>query len=324
MKAIVVKEFGSEEVLRLTEWEKPNPGPDQVRVEMHAAGINPVETYIRSGNYPALPALPYIPGKDGAGVVDAVGEGVSRLKKGDRVYVAAVVANYCSGTYAEYTVCDAEAVHPLPEGLTFAQGAGVGTPGLAAQNALFPRGKLAPGETVLIHGATGGVGSLAVQLARRQGARVLATAGEPEGFELLRELGAHAAFSHNEEGFTDRILEYTGGRGVDLVIEMLANVNLEKDLAMLALHGRIVVVGNRGSLEWSPRSAMQKDADIRGMLLANMSHRDYISNFYALTAAMEDGVHALVGRELPLENAAEAHRLVIGGGIAGKIILTME
>ncbi|WP_195269553.1 NADPH:quinone reductase [Eubacterium sp. 1001713B170207_170306_E7] len=320
MKAIIVSSFGDEEVLKYQETATPVPAAHEVRVKMEAVGVNPVETYIRSGHYPALPTLPYTPGNDGAGIVDAVGEDVERLKEGDRVFVAAALARHNSGTYAEYVVCDAGAVRPLPESLSFSEGAALGTPGLAATYALYSKAKLKPGETVFIHGASGGVGSLAVQLARRTGAYVLGTAGNPEGMALVKKLGAHRAFNHNSPDYIEAIKQETGGQGPNVIIEMVANVNLMKDMELLAKYGRVVIVGNHGTIEFDPRAAMTKDAVVMGMNIGNMPEKAYTANLYALSAAMESGLHTVIGKELPLCRAAQAHREV-SEGKSGKVVL---
>src|SRR5437867_2000048 len=162
MKAIRVHEFGGPEVLRLEEVPTPEPGPGEVLVRMHAIGVNPVETYIRAGTYPYKPALPYTPGNDGAGVVEQVSPDVNQFEPGDRVYTAGSL----SGTYAEFALCRAEQVHPLPSNVSFAQGAAMGTPYATAYLGLFQRAKAKPGETLLAHGASGGVRTAAVQLPR--------------------------------------------------------------------------------------------------------------------------------------------------------------
>ena len=323
MKAIIVSSFGDEEVLKYQETETPTPAAGEVRVKIKAAGVNPVETYIRSGHYTALPALPYTPGNDGSGIVDAVGDGVEHLKKGDRVFVAAALARRNTGTYAEYTVCDADAVRYLPQNLSFSEGAALGTPGLAATYALYSKAKIKPGETVFIHGASGGVGSLAVQLARRTGTFVMGTAGDPEGMTLIEKLGAHRAFNHRSPGYLEAVKQETGEHGPDVIIEMVANINLMKDMELLAKYGRVVIVGNHGTLEFDPRSAMTKDAVVMGMNIGNMLQEDYIANMYTLSAAMETGLHTIIGKELPLCQAEQAHRDV-GEGKGGKVVLTVE
>src|SRR4029077_20910872 len=172
MNAIRVEEFGEPEVMKLVSVPQLRPGPGQVLVRIYAVGVNPVETYIRAGTYARKPALPFTPGNDGAGVVEEVGEGVSKFRPGDRVYTARSI----SGTYAEYALCDPSQLHPLPANASFAQGAAMGTPYATAFRGLFQRAQAKPGETLLVHGASGGVGTAAVQLARAHGLRVLGTA----------------------------------------------------------------------------------------------------------------------------------------------------
>lgn len=322
MKAIIVSEFGDESVLKVQDVPLPEPRENEVRIKIKAAGVNPVDTYIRTGAYFLTPTLPYTPGSDGAGLVDKLGPGVKRLEPGRRVFVAAALAKRNTGSYAEYMVCDADAAQPLPDSVTFQQGAGLGTPGLAAAYALFSRAAVKPGETVLVNGATGGVGTLAVQLARRAGCVVHGSSGTPEGADMLKKLGAHRVFNHKEEGYLDQIREASGG-GPDVIVEMLANVNLAKDLGVVARYGRIVVVGSRGSLEFTPRDVMRKNAAVHGIIINFMRHEDFVENMYRLSAALEAGMRVVVNRELPLERADEAHRLAAQGGKAGKIVLTV-
>src|SRR5262245_29420172 len=265
VKAIRVKEVGGPEVLQLEEVQTPQPGPGEVVVRIHAAGVNPVETYIRAGTYARLPNLPYTPGNDAAGVVEQVGADVSEFKAGDRVYIAGSL----SGTYAEFALCRKEQVHPLPANVSFEQGAAMGTPYATAYRGLLQRAVAEPGETVLVHGASGGVGNAAVQLARAHGLRVFGTAGSEEGLKLAREQGAHKVFDHRAPEHFEQIMKATGGHGVNVILEMLANVNLGKDLTILAKGGRVVIIGSRGPVEINPRDTMQRDADVRGMILPN-------------------------------------------------------
>ena len=266
MKAIRVKEFGGPEVLRLEEVPTPRPGPGEVLVRIHAIGVNPVETYIRAGTYARLPALPYTPGNDCAGVVEQVGPDVNEFKPGDRVYTGGSLAG---STYAEFTLCKTAQVHPLPENVSFAQGAAMGTPYATAYRGLIQRADAKPGETVLVHGASGGVGTAAVQLARARGLRVFGTASTDEGRKLVREQGAHEVFDHRAPDHFEQIMKATSGRGVDVIVELVANVNLAKDLTILAKGGRVAIIGSRGRVEIDPRDTMQRDADIRGMVLPN-------------------------------------------------------
>jgi NADPH2:quinone reductase len=321
MKAIRVNEFGGPEVLRLEEVPTPQVGPGQVLVRMHAIGVNPVETYIRAGKYARLPELPYTPGNDGAGVVEQLGADVKEFKMGDRVYTAGSI----SGTYAECALCKTEQVHALSANVSFAQGAAIGTPYATAYRGLFQRAEAKPGETVLVHGASGGVGTAAVQLARARGLRVFGTAGSERGRELAREEGAHELFDHRTPGHFEQIMNATGGRGVDVIVELLANANLGKDLTILGKRGRVVVIGSRGRVEIDPRDTMQRDADIRGMILPNTPPAELASIHAALVAGLENGtLRPVIGKEFPLADAPQAHRAVMESGALGKIVLVPE
>lgn len=318
MKAIRVHQFGGPEVLKMEEVPTPQAGPGQVLVRVQAAGVNPVETYIRAGTYPTLPPLPFIPGKDCAGIVEQVGDGVRQVKAGDRVYTS----NSMSGVYAEYTLCHEEDVHLLPEKLSFAQGAGVNTPYATAYRALFQRAKGLPGETVLIHGASGGVGTAATQLARAAGMTVFGTAGSSRGKDLVLQNGAHHVLDHHQPDYLDKAAELTGGRGFDIILEMLANINLGKDLPVLAKGGRVVVVGSRGKVEINPRDLMQRDAQILGMVFFNASAEERRHIYAALGAGFEVGtLNPIIGKEFPLAEAAAAHQAVMAPGAFGKIVL---
>ena len=318
MEAIRVHQFGEPEVLRLEEVPTPQPGSGQALVRMQAIGVNPVETYIRAGTYSYKPALPYTPGNDGAGVVEQIGDSVTEFKPGDRVYTA----GSSSGTYAEFALCKTEQVHPLPVNVSFAQGAAMGTPYATAYRGLFQRAGAKPGETVLVHGASGGVGTAAVQLARARGLRVFGTTGSDEGRKLAREQGAHEVFDHRAPDHFIQIMKATGDRGVDVIVELLANVNLGKDLIILAKGGRVAIIGSRGRVEINPRDAMQRDVDLRGMVMPNTSPEDLASIHAALVAGLENGtLRPVVGKEFPLAEAAQAHRAVMEPGAVGKIVL---
>lgn len=318
MKAIRVHEFGAPEVMRLEEVAEPRAGAGQVVVRVRAAGVNPVDTYIRAGAYVKTPALPYTPGSDAAGIVEEVGEGVARLRAGERVYVAGSL----TGTYAELALCEEWQAHALPERVSFAQGAGVYVPYATAYRALFQRAQARAGEWVLVHGASGGVGVASVQLARAAGLQVIGTGGTEEGRRLAREEGAHHVLDHRAPDYLEQAVALTGGRGVDVILEMLANVNLERDLNVLARRGRVVVIGNRGSIEINPRAAMARDADILGMSLLNTPPEELAGIHAALVAGLEAGtLRPVVGRELPLAEAARAHAAILEPGAHGKIVL---
>jgi len=318
MKAVRVHEFGGPEVLQWEDMETPKPGPSEVLVWIHAAGVNPVETYIRAGTYARLPELPYTPGNDGAGVVEQVGADVTEFKAGDHVYTAGSL----TGTYAEFALCRKEQVHPLPANVSFAQGAAIGTPYATAYRGLLQRAVAKPGETVLVHGASGAVGTAAVQLARANGLRVFGTAGSDQGLKLACEQGTHGVFDHRAPDHFEEVMKATGGRGVDIIVEMLANVNLGKDLKILAKRGRVVIIGSRGPVEINPRDTMQRDADIRGMILPNTPPVEMASIHAGLVAGLENGtLRPVIGKEFALAEAAEAHRAVMKPGALGKIVL---
>lgn len=318
MKAIVIVEFGGPEVLGLAEVETPSPADGQVLVRVRAAGVNPVDTYIRSGIHAVKPKLPYIPGKDGAGVVEAVGTGVRRFAPGDRVYVADTL----TGSYAEYALCREDQLGRLPENVSFEAGAGVFTPYATSYRALFQKAGAKIGETILVHGASGGVGIAAVQWAKSAGMRVIGTASTDEGRELAAANGADAVFDHSDPGHYAVIMDATAGKGCDVVLEMLANANLENDFAALAKFGRLVVIGSRGSLEFTPRLAMTKEATILGMSLFNAAPHEMAEIHRAIENGLESGVVApVISKTFALGDAAAAHREVIEGKSLGKIVL---
>ncbi len=318
MKAIVVTEFGPPEVMKLSDVDVPAVGESQILVAVKAAGVNPVDTYIRSGLHAIRPALPFTPGKDGAGIVETVGASVSNFKSGDRVYLAGAV----TGTYAAFALCEASQVHALPDNVSFAEGAGVFVPYATAWRGLFEKARAGAGETVLIHGASGGVGVAAIQWAKHAGLTVVGTASSDDGKRLAKEQGADFVFDHNSEGYLDEILAATGGKGVDIVLEMLANVNLVKDFEVLKMFGRIVVIGNRGSLDFNPRLTMGKDASILGLSLFNARPETMTEIHGAIFDGLKQGfLKPVVGKRLKLGNAAQSHHEVIENKAFGKIVL---
>lgn len=322
MNAIRARTFGAPDVLRLEELEPFTAGEHDVVVRLQAAGVNPVDTYVRSGTYARLPSLPYTPGTDGAGLVEQVGAGVTHVRPGDRVYVAGLLARRCTGTYAEVVACEATAVHALPARVSFSQGAAVGVPYATAWRALFQRAKVEAGETVFVHGASGGVGLAAVQMARAAGLTVIGSAGTPRGREVVAAQGAHHVVDHSQDDGLRTVLDATGGRGADVILEMLANRNLERDFSVLAMRGRVVVIGSRGAIEFTPRLTMAREAAILGMALWNVDADEHWRIHRGLAAGLEGGwLTPVVGREIPLAEAARAHREVLEPGALGKIVL---
>ena len=309
--------------MRIEEVGDPRPGPREAAVRIRAAGVNPVDHYIRTGAYPRKPQLPYTPGSDGAGEIAAVGSEFTRFKPGDRVYIAGYGSMPAgAGTYAELAVCSADQLYPLPARTSFAQGAALGVPYATAYRALFQRGNAQPAETVLVHGATGGVGLAAVQLAHARGLRVIGSGGTEGGLQTVRKNGADVVVNHRSPGYLDEIKAATSGRGVDLVIEMAAHINLDQDLSILAPRGRVVVVGNRGRVEIDARQTMSRDAAILGMTLFNATDADVVEIHAALFAGLDNGtLEPVVGQEFQLADAARAHDAVMQSGAHGKIVL---
>ena len=324
MKAIRVHEFGNPDVMKLEEMPDPKPGPGALLVKIRATGVNPVEAYMRAGTYPRKPPLPYTPGSDGAGAIAAVGADVKDFKPGDRVYISGYGDSPSgAGTYAELAVCTPSQLYHLPARASFAQGAALGVPYGTAYRSLFQRAAGKPGETVLVHGATGGVGIACVELAHARGLTVIGTGGTDAGLKIVREHGADVIVNHREPNYTDAIMRATGGRGVNVIIEMAAHINLDRDLSLLTKNGRVVVVGNRGRVEIDARQAMSRDAAILGMTLFNASESDLAEIHAALISGLSNGtLNPVIGKEFPLADAPRAHAaLMESSGALGKVVL---
>ena len=318
MKAIQVQEFGGPEVLKLNEIPTPKPAAGQVLVKVHAAGVNPYDTYMRTGTYAIKPQLPYTPGSDAAGVVEAVGDGVKKVKAGDRVYTAKTI----TGAYAEYALTTEEQSQKLPANISFEEGAGVWVPYGTAYHALKQEAFAKASETVLIHGASGGVGTAAIQIAKAEGLTVFGTAGTDKGLALIKKEGAAQAFNHTKAGYTDEILKATGGKGVDIILEMLANVNLAADLKLVAQFGRVIVIGNRGEITINAGDIMGKRSTVKGFTLWAATEKEMTEIHAGLYAGLENGtMRPIIGKKIPLGEAARAHKEVLEPGSHGKIVL---
>ena len=319
MRAIRVREFGGPEVLKLEETPDPVPASGEVVVRVKAAGVNPYDTYMRAGSYgDRNPKLPYTPGSDAAGLIEALGPGVENVALGARVFTTGTI----SGAYAELALCKASQVHPLPEQVTFSQGAAVFVPYATAYRALFQLACAKPAETILIHGASGGVGTAALQWARAAGLNIIGTAGSEKGLELVRAEGADHVFDHRSEQYQDKILAVTAGRGVDLILELVAHINLGKDLKLLARRGRVVVIGSRGDVQITPRDLMARQAWVIGMVLWDTPEEELIAIHAALQAGLRNRtLQPIIAKEIALADAAEAHRLVMEPGRLGKTVL---
>ena len=322
MKAILAHEFGGPEVLKYEDTSDPVAGQGEVVIDIKAAGINPADTYMRGGAYAIKPPLPYTPGGDAAGTVSSVGDGVSGFAVGDPVFVGTAMGFDMTGCYAEKVVRAADNVLPLPKNVSFAQAAALGVPYATAHYALFSRGSGKTGETVFVHGASGSVGTAAIQIAKRAGMTVIGSAGTKHGRDLVLAQGAAHAVDHTKEGYIEQVRDLTDGTGPELILEMLANVNLAVDLDLVAKYGRIIVIGNRGEITINPRMAMMKELDIRGIALFNGSAEEMSAVMADLVTGLEDGsLNPIVGRELPLAEAAAGHVAVLEPGAFGKIVL---
>ncbi len=322
MKAIQAHSFGGPDVLQLDQVADPVAADDEVIIDIKAAGVNPADTYMLGGAYAIVPDLPYTPGGDAAGVVSAVGANVKTLKPGDRVFVGTALGFNMSGCYAEKVVRPATDVMVLPDNVEFTAGAALGIPYATAHYALFARGGAVAGETVFIHGASGSVGTAAIQLAKRAGLKVIGSGGSDRGRQLILDEGADHVVDHTAGGYMEQVQELTNGTGPELILEMLANVNLAADLDLVARYGRIIVIGNRGEVTINPRLTMMKELDVRGLALFNGSRAEMDRIIKDLLAGLADNsLRPIVGRQFALADAGESHRAVMQPGAFGKIVL---
>lgn len=324
MKAIRAHKFGGPEALQLDEIDAPTPAEGEVVVEMKAAGVNPSDTYVLSGTYAIKPELPYIPGGDAGGIVCEIGARVTKVKVGDRVAIGKSFGVEFSGTYAEKILRKEEHLIVLPDHVEFAQATTLGVSYPTAHYALFKRGRATKDDVIFIHGASGSVGTSAIQLAKGIGATVIGSAGTDKGLALIKDQGVDLAVDHSKEGYIDKIMAFTNGNGVDLTLEMLANVNLATDLDIAARKGRIVVIGNRGEITINPRLTMMKELDVMGMAAWNISKDDMAIIIADLVAALADKTIApVIGKQFPLQDAGDAFRYVItpDDGASGKVVL---
>ena len=316
MRAIVVTEYGGPEVLVDREIRMPIVKPGKILIRLMAAGVNPVDTYMREGSNGYGPILPFTPGMAGAGIIEEVGDGVIGYEIGEKVYTLDSI----SGTYAEYCICSPSQIFPLPPKLGWAEAACLGPPYFTAARALFTKGQVTKGDSVLIHGASGGVGLACLQLLAGRASRVFGTAGSDVGIDLVLENGVEACFNHNDGGHFEEIREASGG--VNLIVEMLANVNLNNDITVLAPRARIVVVGSRGKIDFSPRDLMGGEYTLVGMRIIQASLEERASYAKLIREGVERGhIKPLIGAEFTLEDANRAHKKLMEGPSAGSMVL---
>jgi putative PIG3 family NAD(P)H quinone oxidoreductase len=326
VKAIVVETPGDPEVMHLAEVPDPMPGPGEVLVRAHATAVNRADTLQRRGLYPPPPGASEIIGMEVAGEVEALGEGVEGWRPGDRV-----MALLSGGGYAEQVVVPAGQLMPVPARLSWTDAAAIPEVFLTAHDNLVTRGRLAAGETVLIHGGGGGVGTAAIQLARRAGARVLVTAGSPAKLEFCRRLGADAGINHREEDFPSRVRELTDGRGADLILDVMGASYLARNLDALAPDGRLVIIGMQGGTtaeidlgQLLRRRLTVIATTLRGRFAEQKAEivRRFVED--ALPGFEDGSLRPVVDRVLPLAEAPAAHRAMEAGENVGKLVLRVD
>jgi NADPH2:quinone reductase len=326
MRAIVIREPGGPEVLELKEVPTPEPSRGEARVRVRATAVNRADVLQRMGMYPAPAGSPAdIPGLEMAGEVDAVGEGVTEVAPGDRVF--GIVGG---GSYAEHVVVHARTLARMPREMLFTDAAAVPEAFLTAWDAMVAQARLASGEAVLVHAAGSGVGTAGFQIARAIGARPIGTARTGDKIGRARELGLAEGIVVEGGIFAKEVLSRTGGRGVDVVLDLVGGAYVAEDLACLAHRGRIVVVGTMGGggTELDLHLLMRKRAEIRGTMLRSRPLEEKILAARALERHLvplfESGaLRPVVDRVLPLANAADAHRAMQGNETFGKIVLAV-
>ncbi|XP_068210141.1 quinone oxidoreductase-like isoform X2 [Palaemon carinicauda] len=321
MRAVLVRQFGGIDQMKVaTDVTIPTLGDKQVLIKMTFCGINPVDTYIREGAFGMLPDLPYVPGIDGAGVITSIGKLVTKFKPGDRVFACQTGQ---MGSLAEYVAVNEENAFPLDDKLSFEQGAAIGIPYFTAYRALFQKAKAKSGDRVLIHGASGAVGLAAVQIAKANGMHVTGTAGTQEGLDLVRTAGADAVYNHKEKAYLKKL---QNEELFDVILEMLANVNLGNDLKLMKRHGRTIVVGSRGTVTVDPRELMGNESSVTGVALLTASPDEWSE----IAAAIVDGIMAgwvkpIVDKVYSMEEAGQAHHDIIHSkGAKGKLIVKIQ
>lgn len=318
MKAIRVNELGGADKLTLEDVEKPTPKADEVLVKVAAAGINYADTMMRAGNYLTKPDLPFTLGYEAAGTIEELGENVTNLKVGQRV-----LATTSSGGYAEFATAKAATILPLPDELGFSEANALLVQGLTALGLL---NGTKSGDSILIHAAAGGVGTLLVQLAKHKGLKVIGTASSEQKLQMVADLGADFAINYSEDDWTDEVLKATDGKGVDWIIEMVGGDIVAKNLKVLAKHGTMWVYGSASGEDFkvSVLSLMAKNHTIHGYWLMNESVQNRIAFTKELLEHLGAGRLKIQVTEFPLEKAKEAHEAIENRKTTGKVVLTIK
>ncbi len=322
MRAIQFTEYGGPDVLKTVEIEKPKPTGHEVLIEVKAVGVNYADTARREGQYVVKTPLPFIPGAEIAGIVVEVGEKVQNVQPGSRI-----VTLIESGGYAEYALADERSLIPVPEEVDFLKAVALPLQGLSAYHVLKTMGRLQPGESVLVHAAAGGVGIIALQLARLFGAgKVIATASTDEKLLLAKELGADHLINYTKEGWEKEVLACTEGKGVDVALEMAGGDIFHKTLACLAPFGRLVIYGvaSGQSSPFYPSALMRKNQSVIGFFLPQIMRKPELlqPSLEELLNYVNSGKLLLtIGGVFPLEEAAKVHELLQSRKTTGKLIL---
>lgn len=317
MKAIRVHELGGAEKLSIDDIEKPTPRADEVLVKVAAAGINYADTMMRAGTYLTQPPLPFIPGYEVAGTVEAVGQDVKDVKIGQRV-----LGSMSTGGYAEYATVKAVLATPIPNELGFAEATALLAQGLTALGLLD---ETKAGQTILVHAAAGGVGTLLVQLAKHKGLKVIGTASSEQKLQLVASLGADFAVNYTEDDWTDEVLIATENKGVDWIIEMVGGPIVAKNLKVLAKHGTMWIYGSASGDDFkvSVLSLMSKNHTLRGYWLINEPLENRIRYGRELLEHLGAGRLKIQVTEFPLEKVREAHEAIENRKTTGKVVLTV-
>jgi putative PIG3 family NAD(P)H quinone oxidoreductase len=323
MRAVVITSPGDPDVLKLTEVPDPVPGPGEVLVDVAAAGVNRADVLQRMGFYPPPPGAPPYPGLECSGRIRALGAGVTVWQPGDEV-----CALLGGGGYAEQVAVPQGQLLPVPEGISVIDAAGLPETACTVYATVFQQARLTPGETILVHGGAGGIGTMAIQLAKSFGARVICTAGTPQKLERCIELGADLAVSYVSDDFVSAVDVFTGGRGADVILDIVGGPYLARNVAALATGGRLLVVSTQGgsSAELDLQLLMRK----RSSILASTLRARPPAEKAAIVAGVREQVWPLISagrvrpvtdRVLPMADAADAHRVLEQGTHVGKILL---
>ncbi|MFE8700433.1 zinc-binding alcohol dehydrogenase family protein [Cytobacillus sp. FJAT-54145] len=322
MKAVQFTEYGGPDVLKVVDVDKPTPKENEVLIEVHAIGVNYADTARREGQYVVPTPLPFVPGAEVAGVVVEVGDKVTNIKPGSRV-----VTLIGSGGYADYALADARSVIPLVEQLSYETAVALPLQGLSAYHILKTMGRLEEGETVLVHAAAGGVGTIAVQLAKIFGAgKVIATASSDEKLSLAKELGADVLINYTKDGWEKEVLEATGGKGVDVALEMAGGDVFNKTLKCLATFGRLVIYGVASGEQASfhPSLLMGRNQSVIGFFLPQIMRKPQLlqASLQELFTYLGDGrLQLKIGEVFSLDEAAKVHDLMQSRKTTGKLVL---